>query len=297
MSFLKNNWHWILFSLVIFGGIGVVLFTQLNTDTEPETVYKLPSEEMLQNIREKSAAQKVQEDDGTKRPPPPGETHETGHWHDDHWHRNDPHPPIAQPERRFTATELSKYWDGSIGPNGEPIPINGKQRAELRRIRRYLSIGIEPPPKGYDYLLIDDKEIVLDNGKPFLINVEVDSTQYWITTRIGFAPTPQQYERYQELQRRLKEAKQDNNVNLIQQLSTEIDSLIAGAQGKIPRLGGLGRASHSEYGTEAFERSHAQKKDRIRKIVYRHMGLEHLIPPEPRTIIVDGQELEILKNE
>ncbi len=89
MSILKNNWHWMLFALVIFGGIGVVLFTQLNTDTEPKTVYKLPSEETLQNIREKSAAQKAQETDGEKRPPP-GETHETGYWHGDHWHKSSP---------------------------------------------------------------------------------------------------------------------------------------------------------------------------------------------------------------
>ena len=297
MSILRNNWHWMLFSLTVFGSISVLIFTQLNTDAEPETVYNPPSEEIIQGIREKSDAQKAQETDGTKRPPPPGETHETGYWHDDHWHRNDSHAPKAKPEQRFTATEISKYWDGSIGPNGEPIPINSKQRAELRRIRRYLSIGIEPPPKGYDYLLIDDKEIVLDNGRPFLINMETDSTQYWITTRIGFAPTIQQYDRYQELQRKLKGAKRDNDTTLVQQLSAEIDSLTAEAQGKLPSFSTLGRASHSEYGTEAFERSLAEKRKPILRAAYRHMGLEHLLRPEPRTIIIDGQELEILEDE
>lgn len=83
-SFLKNNWHWMLFTLTIFGGIGIVLLTQLHTDAEPKTVYNPPSAETLQNIRDKLATQKAQD---TAKPPPPGETHETGYWHEDHWHK------------------------------------------------------------------------------------------------------------------------------------------------------------------------------------------------------------------
>lgn len=137
MSFLKNNWHWMLFSLVIFGGIGVVLFTQLHTDTEPKKVYNPPSEEMLQNIREKSAAQKAQEVDSPKRPPPAGETHETGYWHGDHWHR--------------TAGGTSDTLQAGM--------INkdiGAMEAEY-----WASKGVSPPPPGYTYGRINGGELKL----------------------------------------------------------------------------------------------------------------------------------------
>lgn len=234
--------------------------------------------------------------------PPPDEEGFKWVWRNGRWDKvpidvpSDPskHQPIEKP---FTEIELSKYWDGPRDPNGKPFAINSKQRAELRRLRRYLSIGIEPPPKGYDYLLIDGEEIVIENGKPFLINMVSDTTQYWVETITGFAPTLQQYERYQELQRKFKEAKRDNDTTLIQQLSTEIDSLIADAQGKLPSLSTLGKADPSEYGTEAFEYSLAAKSNTILRAAYRHMGLGHLFPQQPRTITVDGQELMIIDDD
>ncbi len=295
---MKKHMIWGLAILMLLIGIaGVFLLIPRDTDTESEMVLGDATKKLLEDgPKPKGSPQEVNTPEPGVRPPPPGETKETGYWHGDHWHSRKPNDGQTPREQPLNETELSKYWDGSIGSNGEPIPVNSKQRADLRRIRRYLSLGIEPPPKGYDYLLIDDKEIVLDNGAPFLINMEADSTQYWITTHTGFAPTLQQYERYQELQRKLKEAKRDNDMNLIQQLSAEIDSLTADAQGKLPSFSTFGKADPSEYGTEAFEHSLAEKRKPILRAAYRHMGLEHLLRPEPRTIIIDGQELEIVED-
>ena len=39
MSYLKNNYHWLLFIIVIFGSIGAVVFTQQRADTGAERCY------------------------------------------------------------------------------------------------------------------------------------------------------------------------------------------------------------------------------------------------------------------
>lgn len=215
MSILKNNWHWMLFSLVIFGGIGVVLFTQLTTDTEPEKVYKLPSEEMLQNIREKSAAQKAQEADGTKRPPPPGETHETGHWHGDHWHRTAPvktqdiptpvpvsvgthlpllveleNPVIGKPIllRTINVDSIDIDW-GSLSPDELAETITRLERREITE------------PDGYRYRRRSDNSLLFDeSGYPILHKIgEPFISVAW---SMQFRPPPEVYEEYRQLARR-----------------------------------------------------------------------------------------------
>lgn len=292
---MKKCMLWSL-GVLIFLIIGFSVFTFIKDQEEIRQLKKeaADSDRIGQELEKPKQTLKKLELQGLDKSQSEYHVHPNGTMHIGN--RDKSEKSITQREKILTISDLKKYWDGSIGPNGEPIAINSKQSAQLRRIRRYLSLGIEPPPKGYDYILIDNEEIVLDNGQPFLINVESSPTQYWVTTRIGFAPTLQQFKHYQELQRQYRIAKLGNNVDRIKQLSKEIELLAAEAQGKLPRLGGLGKTSVSEYGTEAFERSHRQKKDYIRRIVYRHMGLEHMIQPEPKKIVIDGKELIIIED-
>ena len=56
---MKKQMIWGLAILMLLIGIaGVFLLIPQDTDTEPEKVFNPPSEEMLQNIRDKLAAQK-----------------------------------------------------------------------------------------------------------------------------------------------------------------------------------------------------------------------------------------------
>ena len=99
MSILKNNWYWILFVVVIFGGIGVTLFTQLNTEPEPEKVFKEPSPETLKNIRDKIAAQNGQEVPTSK-----------GHWQNGVWHDESHSPVEDQTPRKLSKAEIAKLY-------------------------------------------------------------------------------------------------------------------------------------------------------------------------------------------
>ena len=77
----KKVWIPILIVLlaVVFSGL---IYSQRTATQEPVT--KIRTVETQQS--------------NAPKPPPPGETHETGHWHGDYWHAAPPHgTPVAQP--------------------------------------------------------------------------------------------------------------------------------------------------------------------------------------------------------
>lgn len=84
--FPKSIWIPILIVVLAVIGCGLFYGNRRKAQQEPIKVYK-PVE--------------VQQS-GTQKPPPPGETHETGHWHGDVWHSepHDAHSPVevATPE-------------------------------------------------------------------------------------------------------------------------------------------------------------------------------------------------------
>ena len=70
---------WIPILIVLLAVIGGVLFYGQQVATQPATTRFIPVETPQ-----------------TPKPPPPGETHETGHWHGDHWHA-EPHEVAEMP--------------------------------------------------------------------------------------------------------------------------------------------------------------------------------------------------------
>lgn len=214
MLFLKNNWHWMLFVIVIFGGIGVVLFIQLNTDTEPETVFNPPSAETLQNIRDKLAAQKAQEADGTNKPPPPGETHETGHWHGDHWHR--------------TAPNTDQRQIGN-GVPASPLPST----TENPKRRKWIREGEVKP--GHFHSYDEDGYLICDeNGN--LIQTPYGDPAFHIFTTIGFRPTYEEYQEYKKLVAQGNAAYAAGNMAEYDRLIKEVLQFRRDHQGELPDL-------------------------------------------------------------
>ena len=80
----------IIVLIAIVGIAGVFLLIGRNTDTGPKKVFNAPSDEVMDKVRGDLAARKAQD---AVKPPPPGETHETGHWDGDHWHKRAPEVP------------------------------------------------------------------------------------------------------------------------------------------------------------------------------------------------------------
>ncbi|MDD9975718.1 MAG: hypothetical protein OXU27_17035 [Candidatus Poribacteria bacterium] len=86
--FLRKNWLPLSVFLLAIVGVGLY-YLQTRPPKDPIIIYKAVDVE-------------------TKpKPPPPGETFETGHWHGDEWHANDAHAPVevATPEAQGTPVD------------------------------------------------------------------------------------------------------------------------------------------------------------------------------------------------
>ncbi len=95
--------------LIVLIGIAIV-FLLIDKDTETITVYNPPSEEVFQKkIRDDLAAKDV------VKPPPPGETEDSGYWHGDHWHETSP----GKPETEDTPGEAVKSSVNVPYPRGQ----------------------------------------------------------------------------------------------------------------------------------------------------------------------------------
>lgn len=74
-----------------------------------------------------------------QKPPPPGETHETGHWHGDYWHKAPPHEgPVAPPEAEAEQTPT---------PDAQPTETTWDSQTAYQELReKYPKQTQNPPP-------------------------------------------------------------------------------------------------------------------------------------------------------
>lgn len=102
----------IIVLIALLGIAGFFLLIGINTDTEPIKVYKAPSEEVWQKIRDDLAARKAQE---AAKPQSTVEKTETGHRHPDGtWHEGAHDTPIAEnadSDKKYTLPEKYRLPD------------------------------------------------------------------------------------------------------------------------------------------------------------------------------------------
>ena len=96
---MKKHKIWGLATLILLLGIATV-FILLDQNAELHQLEKETAEsDKLRQERNKpqETPQVVDVSDNTQRPPPPGETHQTGYWRGDNWHKTEPiNPNVAQ---------------------------------------------------------------------------------------------------------------------------------------------------------------------------------------------------------
>ena len=185
------------------------------------------------------------------------DTSQGGHFHaDGTWHGT-PHPPP---------------------PPGEPLQKATQKQPRQPSITEkqfYASLGLKPPPEGFYYRVHADNTPVLDeNGKPRLFSYY--EPIYNVFTRIGFAPTPEQYERYQQLEHNLRFAQDQDDTTEIARLEAEIERLKADAQGELPDFTSSGVAPTSLFETQAYQAEIRRRDKEMRAHLYREWGLGHL---------------------
>lgn len=167
---------------------------------------------------------------------------------------------VAAPTDESETDNTPDFWS---------LPVEERQRIIDQF---YHQRGLNPPPKGYKYRW---KEIGVplldDNGDPVLQK----EGEPWVEIRmeVGFAPTLEEYERYEQLQEDHGWAVSRGEVAEAERLMAKIEALEASVQ----RI----RPVHfmtSWVGAEAKAKASRRTKEKLDAALREH-GLEHLISP------------------
>lgn len=136
----------------------------------------------------------------------------------------------------------------------------------------YIQHGLKPPPRGYKYRWKDMGVPLLDeNGNPVL-QKEGDP---WVEIKmgIGFAPTLEEYERYEQLREDHGWAESRGDVAEAERLAAEIEALEASVQRMRPLS-----TMWTAVGNEAVSKGSRFAREKYNTALREH-GLAHLISP------------------
>ncbi len=252
---MKKQMIWGLAILMLLIGIaGVFLLIPQDTDTESEMVLGEATKKLLED-RQKQHNDPALTD--ANRPPPPGETKEMGYWHEGHWHKND------SPDNKGTP-DTTHRMDDTL-PEFVPMPeLIGQPRSpeEIEAYRK--EWGVDPPLIGANW-----EHMRNDNGE-VIKHYDNSTTTFYKVVNDGFAPTPEQWEQHEILQRKLVEARRSGDTAEYDRILAELKVLIAKSRGPAPVITG------TLYSGDPIseEEAHRQREEAIRE-VYRKFGLEH----------------------
>ena len=189
--------------------------------------------------------------------------------------------PPAETTLEFTQEEIEIINDAIVQHEDENSPffVDFTKLPEriLRKIfnKFYTDLGLEPPPPGYDYVWEDIEVPYIDENGNHVLRKQGEPIVE-VKYGIGFAPTPEELERYQQLDYQRAFANADGNTAEAEQLLAEIEQLKASAQRERP----LG-ASYIWGATTTQRAAEPDKGERLAREKYhealREYGLEHII--------------------
>ena len=195
---------------------------------------------------------------------PVGDTSQGGHWHGDEWH--------AQPHDTPAAAGVKNQLNAGapiIRPLTRPT-FNRTVNWEAYEAWYRKKHGIDPPPLDANWRHVWDE----DGNVHRLYDGETTILKY--ETRIGFAPTKAQYERYLQLYEELKSLTSEGP--RATEISQELRELFAKSQGEIPVKFSSVHIAHPTLNREAYEEDAKAARMRAIRRLYREFDLEHLIP-------------------
>ena len=195
-------------------------------------------------------------------------------------------PAVSEVPKSDTVSEVSRAEDVGISDTVSAPPEDQQgdfpdfwslSPEEQQQIfdQFYLQHGLKPPPRGYKYVWKDVFVPRLDeDGNPILLK-EGDP---WVEIKmgIGFAPTLEEYERYEQLREDYEWADTRGEVAKAERLAAEIEALEASVQ----RMRPISRISFwsGPSGTEDKARTSRIANEKYNAALREH-GLAHLISP------------------
>ena len=189
--------------------------------------------------------------------------------------------PPAETTLEFTQEEIEIINDAIVQHEDENSPffVDFTKLPEriLRKIfaKFYTDLGLEPPPPGYDYVWDDIEVPYIDENGNYVLRKQGEPIVE-LKIGIGFAPTPEELERYEQLDLQYSIAVGDGNIAEAERMLAEIERLKASAQRERP----LG-ASYIWGATTKQRAAEPNKAERLAREKYhealREYGLEHII--------------------
>ena len=135
----------------------------------------------------------------------------------------------------------------------------------------YVQFGLKPPPLGYNYKWKDVGVPLLDeNGNPLLHKIGEPDVR--IQMRVGFAPTREEFEKYNQLSEDWGWAEARGDVAEAERLKAELYALEASVQRMRPFVMSI------SVGDEAAAKASRAMTEKLNATLREH-GLEHLISP------------------
>lgn len=267
----------------VYWGLGVLIILLIATTT----VVVIRSNKETQRLRDELAqleAQKKVENtphavdiSETKPPDEPGFK-----WvrHGDHWDK----VPIRTPDE--SQDEPKENQDARIGyicqfcnRNHDELTLEEAKQCRRSYESGYLSkYGVPAPPVGSKWRHFLDKDgnvHVLYPGEVTVIRVD---------TKIGFAPTKTQFDKYQQLKQDHKTAVQEKRLRDAEKIADEIRQLKAQAQGKIPIGAFVLLDADTSMSKERQKELQIQAAYKAQRDAYIEMGLAHIMPNHLRNI-------------
>lgn len=251
---MNKKMIWGLAILIILLGIGGVFLLR---DPEPEKVYNPPSDEVLENIRQKRGV--------ASAPPRAAKPGYKWEWHNDHWDEVQVSEAAGGVQlKRFKGRPLNIDWGSS-----EPKVLDWTDPRTLESYRNYY--GFDPPTEE-DYF-----KPVQDNFGNWIKHYRNTAVVKKYGKRIGFRPTVEELARYKQLQAELELAKtlrlDSEPTPQMQSIQQEIRELVDNAQGEIPTL--FPRDS-IYYGDDTSPEEYKITLAEADRALYKRMGIEHL---------------------
>ena len=224
---------------------------------------------------------------------PVGDTLQGGHWHGDEWHADPHETPVQDTTAGFSETETPAAPEPSAG-DLKPRPGSFLERylsqfspasAKRAMSRWFEQAGVDPPPRGYEYIWDDPWVVKRDaNGNPVINKIGEPYIQ--VHTITGFAPNPEQARRYKELEEQYLRTTDPNEETRIQ---AEQDQIEGEAQGPYPYVSAFasGREAQSKLSQRMRE---AEEKALV------DFGLGHLVGtgigglPKPKPLPLEDED-------
>ena len=254
---MKKQMKWGLATLLLLLGIAAVfIFLDQNAELRQLEKETAESDKLFEESKKQKKIEEANLPADDVKKPPPGETHETGYWHGDHWYKIVADELMVPPkDTEQHTTQKATDW--------KALSLEERRK---RWTEAYRAKWGDDPPWNAEYRHVHDSKGKVRRhyrNKPLVTDYEI---------RINFAPTPVILERYLTLKTSYHNAESAGDFPKATSILEEMQKIVDNNQAELPKRP-FGIAYYGKSVSPEVER---QLNDDAVKELYTFMGVTHL---------------------